>query len=136
MTTSLQDAYIIIVEDDANAQLVALDLLRMAGAQNCFARKSAASALAFAQNLPQVDLFLVDINMPGQSGYDMLPLIRQDERYEKAKVVAVTAGTLEEDVEQARALGFDGFISKPLKMSDFARQVQEILSDKHVWDWR
>jgi two-component system, cell cycle response regulator DivK len=136
MTTSLQDAYIIIVEDDANAQLVALDLLRLAGAKYCFARKSAASALSFAQSLPRIDLFLVDINMPGQSGYDMLPLIRQNERYQNSKVIAVTAGTLEEDVEQARALGFDGFISKPLKMGDFARQVQDILDDKRVWDWR
>ncbi|MFO7536682.1 MAG: response regulator [Chloroflexota bacterium] len=136
MTTSLQDAYIIIVEDDTNAQLVALDLLRLAGAKNCFARKSAASALAFAKTMPGIDLFLVDINMPGQSGYDMLQLIRQNETYQNSKVVAVTAGTLEEDVEQARALGFDGFISKPLKMSDFARQVQDILNDKRVWDWR
>jgi two-component system, cell cycle response regulator DivK len=134
--TKLADAYIMIVEDDPNAQLVALDLLRLAGAENCFARKSAGSALAFAESLPQIDLFLVDINMPGQSGYDLLQNIRQNERYNASKVVAVTAGTLEEDVEQARRLGFDGFISKPLKMSDFARQVEDILNDKHVWDWR
>lgn len=136
MTKLLADAHIMIVEDDPNAQLVALDLLRLAGAQNCFARKSAGSALAFAESLPRVDLFLVDINMPGQSGYDMLASLRQDERYRQAKVVAVTAGTLEEDVEQARQLGFDGFISKPLKMSEFARQVEDILNEKHVWDWR
>jgi two-component system, cell cycle response regulator DivK len=135
-STSLQDAYIIIVEDDTNAQLVALDLLRMSGARNCFARKSAASALVFAQSLPRLDLFLVDINMPGQSGYDMLTLIRQNERYQNSKVVAVTAGTLQEDVDKARAHGFDGFISKPLKMGEFARQVQDILDDKSVWDWR
>lgn len=136
MSKTLQDAYIIIVEDDPNAQLVALDLLRLAGAQNCSARKSAASALTYIQNLPRVDLFLVDINMPGQSGYDLLQILREDERYRESKVVAVTAGTLERDVEQARQLGFDGFISKPLKMGDFARQVQDILNDKRVWDWR
>jgi two-component system, cell cycle response regulator DivK len=136
MAKLLADAHIMIVEDDPNAQLVALDLLRLAGAQNCFARKSAGSALAFAESLPRVDLFLVDINMPGQSGYDMLASLRQNERYQQAKIVAVTAGTLEEDVEQARQLGFDGFISKPLKMSEFARQVEDILNDKHVWDWR
>lgn len=136
MTQSLQDAYIIIVDDDPNAQLVAVDLLRMAGARNCFARKSAGSSLSFAASLPRVDLFLVDINMPGQSGYDLLQLIRQNEKYQQAKVVAVTAGTLEEDVEQARSLGFDGFISKPLKMSEFARQVEQILNGQHVWTWR
>ncbi len=136
MNLALKDAYIMIVEDDTNAQLVALDLLRMAGARNCYARKSAVSALTFAQSLPRVDLFLVDINMPGQSGYDLLAELRQDTRYAQSKVVAVTAGTLEEDMEQARSLGFDGFISKPLKMSQFARQVTQILNGQHVWDWR
>ncbi len=68
MVTSLKEAYIVVVEDDPDAQLVALDLLRLGGAENCYGRKSVASALQFAARLPQVDIFLVEINMPGQSG--------------------------------------------------------------------
>jgi two-component system cell cycle response regulator DivK len=48
----------------------------------------------------------------------------------------VTAGTLEEDVTRARQLGFDGFISKPLKSAEFASQVQRLLQGEAVWDWR
>ncbi len=136
MNPSLQDAHILVVEDDPNAQLITVDLLRLAGAQNCYPRKSAASALAFAESIPRVDLFLVDINMPGQSGYDLLKAVRASEKLQNAKVVAVTAGTLEDDVNKARELGFDGFISKPLKMALFARQIERILDDETVWDWR
>lgn len=136
MNKSLQEAYIIVVEDDPNAQLIALDLLRLAGAGRCYSRKSAVSALAFAEKLPQVDLFLVDINMPGQSGYDLLKAIRKHEQLKETKVVAVTAGTLEEDVQKAREVQFDGFISKPLKSNEFARQVQSVLNGETIWDWR
>lgn len=136
MTDKLTTANIIIVEDDPNAQLVAMDLLRLAGASQCFVRKSAESALRLAERLPKVDVFLVDINMPGQSGYDLLNQVRQHETLKNAKLVAVTAGTLPEDVDRAREADFDGFISKPLKVDSFAQQVEQILNGEVVWDWR
>lgn len=133
---NLEKATILVVEDDPNAHLIALDLLHLGGANRCYARRNVAAALKFAEQLPQVDLFLVDINMPDQSGYDLLQLVRQHTRLHKAKVVAVTAGTLAEDVAKAQAAGFDGFISKPLKPDRFAGQVQDILNGKYVWDSR
>lgn len=136
MKQSLQDAVIIIVEDDPNAQLVAADLLRLGGALRCYTRKSADAALIFAEKLPRVDLFLVDINMPGHSGYDFIEMVRKHETLRRAKVVAVTAGTLGADVQKAREAGFDGFIGKPLKSDRFAEQVQRILNEEIVWDWR
>lgn len=136
MTLSLTDAYIIVVEDDPNAQLVTLDLLRMGGANYCYSRKSVTAAIGFAEKLPRVDLFLADINMPGQSGYDLLDAVREHEKLREAKIVAVTAGTLPEDVARAREAGFDGFISKPLKAANFPAQVQKILNGQSIWDWR
>ncbi len=134
--TSLAAAYIVVVEDDPNALLVTMDLLRLNGAEHCYASKSVAAAIAYAEKLPQVDLFLVDINMPGKSGFELLSLVRQHERLRTARVVAVTAGVFAEDVEKARAAGFDGFISKPLKTAIFGNQLQRILDGDAIWDWR
>lgn len=134
--TSLAAAYIVVVEDDPNALLVTMDLLRLNGAEHCYASKSVAAAIAYAEKLPQVDLFLVDINMPGKSGFELLSLVRQHERLRTARVVAVTAGVFAEDVENARAAGFDGFISKPLKTAIFGNQLQRILDGDAIWDWR
>ena len=136
MTISLADAYIMVVEDDPDAHLIMLDLLRMAGASRCYSRKSVASAIQFAAKLPQMDLFLADINMPVQSGYDLLAQVREHITLNQAKVIAVTAGTLREDVERARELGFDGFIGKPLNADKFADQVQQVLDGQSVWVWR
>jgi CheY-like chemotaxis protein len=136
MTTplTLQEAYIILVEDDPNAQLITLDLLRLGGANRCYARKNVDSAVSFAERLPQVDLFLVDINMPGKSGYEMLAEVRAHPTLQAAKVVAVSAGTLMAEIERAQQLGFNGFISKPIKPAEFAKQVQRILDGETIWD--
>jgi two-component system cell cycle response regulator DivK len=134
--TSLTDAQIIVVEDDPNALLVTMDLLRLGGSDHCYSRKSADAALLFIDKLPQVDLILVDINMPGKSGFELLESVRRNPKLDQTKVVAVTAGTFETDVQKAREAGFDGFISKPLKTTIFPSQVQRILNGESVWDWR
>lgn len=136
MSKTLSEAYIIVVEDDQNDQLVALDLLRLGGANRCYSRRSVDAAISFAEKLPAVDLFLVDINIPGRSGYELLADVRRHNALNEAKVVAITAGTLESEVEKARQLGFDGFISKPLKSTEFASQVQSILNGEVIWDRR
>jgi two-component system cell cycle response regulator DivK len=136
MSIPLANATIILVEDDQNAQLVALDLLRMGGANRCYSRRSVDSAIAFAERLPQVDLFLVDINMPHKSGFDLLEEIRQHEQLKDALVVAVTAGMLEHDTSRMRTFGFDGFLSKPLRATEFANQVQRILAGERIWEAR
>lgn len=134
--TALTDAYIVVVEDDPNALLVTMDLLRLNGAEYCYASKSVDAALAYAEKLPQVDLFLVDINMPGKSGFELLTAVQANPRLGSARVVAITAGTFAEDVEKARQAGFHGFISKPLKTTVFGSQLQRILAGEAVWDWR
>ena len=136
MATSLLEAYILLVEDDPNAQLITLDLLRLAGANHCYSRKTVDSAIAFATKLPRVDLFLVDINMPLKSGYELLSEVRDHDKLGQTKVVALTAATLPEDVQKARDLGFDGFLSKPLKPAEFSIQVERILKGDSVWDSR
>ncbi len=136
MTKTLTEAYIIVVEDDPNDQLITLDLLRLGGANRCYSRRTVDAAISFAERLPDVDLFLVDINIPGRSGYELLTDIRNHATLNQVKVVALTAGTQQPEVIKARELGFDGFISKPLKPGQFANQVQDILNGSVVWDHR
>lgn len=136
MTKSLAEAYIVVVEDDPNDQLITLDLLRLGGANRCFCRKTVNAAIEFAEKLPEVDLFLVDINIPGRSGYELLEEVRSHERLQKARIVALTAGTSSREITKARDLGFDGFFSKPLKSGTFPQQVKDVLSGKEIWDNR
>ena len=65
------------------------------------------------------DLILLDINLPGMSGYDVFRILRKDEVTRDIPVVAVSANAMPRDVEKARELGFDEYIIKPIDVAEF-----------------
>lgn len=136
MKTSLENATIIVVEDDPNSYLATLDLLKMEGATSVHCCSSGHSAIALAESMPQVDLFLVDIYMPGETGYDIIKRIRSHPQLAQSKVVALTASVMYDDIRRVKEAGFDSFIGKPVRPVRFANQVREILSGEVLWEWR
>ena len=64
------------------------------------------------------DLVLLDINMPGPSGFDVLRLIKSDAALKYVPVVMLTSSELMSDIGTAYELGASGYISKPSLMHD------------------
>ena len=60
------------------------------------------------------DLVLLDISLPMMSGEEVLAAIRTMPGLEGVPVVAFTAHAMAEDRERFLALGFDGYLSKPI----------------------
>jgi two-component system cell cycle response regulator DivK len=136
MTIKLRDAVIVIVEDDKNSSLATLDLLKIAGATSVYACSSGEAAMQLAETLPGVDLFLVDIYMPGETGYDLIKRIRAHPTLHESKVVAITASVMFDDIRRVKEAGFDSFIGKPIRPMRFADQVQQVLAGEKLWEWR
>ncbi len=136
MIVSLEDAVIIVVEDDPNSYLAALDLFKLEGAQFVHACTSGDAAIALAESLPRVDLFLVDIYIPGETGFEIIRRIRQHPRLTGSKVVALTASVMHGDIRRVKEAGFDSFIGKPLRPARFTYQVRQILAGESLWEWR
>lgn len=136
MTIDLKDATIILIEDDPNSYLATIDLLTLDGASTIHACDSGEQALKLAEALPKVDLFLVDIYMPGETGYDFIKKLRRHPRLTHSKVVALTASVMYEDIRRVKEAGFDSFIGKPVRPTRFASQVRRILAGETLWEWR
>ncbi len=136
MSTDLADVTIIVVEDDPNSYQATLDLLRMAGAESVHACTTGDSAIALAESLPRVDLFLIDIYMPGETGYEVLKRIQTHPQLTGSKAVALTASVMYEDIRRMKAAEFDSFIGKPVRPTRFAGQVRKILAGEDLWEWR
>jgi CheY-like chemotaxis protein len=136
MSVKLEDATIVIVEDDTNSYLATLDLLKIAGAKAVHACTSGESAMELAAELPGVDLFLVDIYMPRETGYELIKRIRAHPKLTNSKVVALTASVMYDDIRRVKEAGFDSFIGKPVRPARFANQVSQILDGQKLWEWR
>lgn len=73
------------------------------------------------------DLVLMDIQMPGKDGYDLLAELRESV-YRDLTVVALTAHAMAGDREKALQAGFDGYITKPIDIRSFPEQVTRALA--------
>jgi two-component system, cell cycle response regulator DivK len=128
-----EDAYVLVVEDDANNLMITTDLLRMVGVRYVNARASGRQAFKLIETMPRVDLILLDIQLPYEDGYAILKQLRADPKLKATQMIAVTANVLPQDEERARSAGFDGFIGKPIDFDRFPQQIATILAGDHVW---
>jgi len=88
--------------------------------------------LAFLRAHPDVDLVLLDVNMPNRSGLDVLEEARSDPALSKVSFVVLTAAGQSGYAERARALGAAAFLTKPFSPRKLARQVATILGEDPV----
>jgi CheY-like chemotaxis protein len=82
--------------------------------------------------LSHLDVVFVDLEMPGQNGYDVLASLRAHTRFHGVSVVAYTVHT--SDIHIAQQAGFDSFIGKPLDLERFPGQLTRILRREPVWE--
>jgi len=125
-------ARILVVDDVAlNVKLLA-DLLVAKGYRTCSATSGAEALRVLAAERP--DLVLLDVMMPGMSGYDVCREIRADPAHAMLPVVLVTA--LDPAEERAKGLdaGADDFLSKPVSQAELLARVRSLLRIKSLYD--
>ena len=125
-------AKILVVDDVAlNVKLLA-DLLAVKGYATCTAKSGPEALAAIAREQP--DLVLLDVMMPGMSGYDVCRAIRADPAHAILPVVLVTA--LDPAEERARGLdaGADDFLNKPVSQAELLARVRSLLRVKSLYD--
>lgn len=102
-----------------------LYLLRSFGFTTAFAF-NAEDGLRLATSI-HPDLILCDVNMPGMSGATFIRRIKQLDVSKHIPVVAVTAMAMDGDKEGLLALGFDGYIGKPIEPETLHAQLKDFL---------
>ena len=75
----------------------------------------------------KVDLVLLDMVMPVMNGLETLALIKQ--RSPQTRVLMLSGYDQADNVEQAKQLGSDGFITKPFGIETLMRRIRSILTN-------
>jgi PAS domain S-box-containing protein len=74
--------------------------------------------------LERPDLILLDIQLPGMDGFEVLRRLRKDRRTRAIPVVAISANAMPADVDGGLAAGFDAYLTKPVDL----QQLQDTLA--------
>lgn len=130
-----KDATVLVVEDNVSNFVLIARMLGYLGI-HCEWKTSGYEVVEYADTLPRLDLILMDIRLPYEDGYGALRKIRASgsERLKNVPIVAVTAEASLEQMNKARAAGFNGFLGKPLDPDRFPDQIRRILAGEPVWE--
>lgn len=74
----------------------------------------------------KIDLFLLDINLPGMSGHELLHYFRNQEDTRDIKAIALSANAMVDDIKQGKESGFDDYITKPIVIDEFISKLKSI----------
>jgi two-component system cell cycle response regulator DivK len=130
----LKEKSILIVEDNIGNFMLIARMLSNFGV-HCEWKTSGYEVVEFARTLSKLDLVLMDIHLPYEDGYGAMRKIRQAGSLKDILIVAVTADTGVQQMNNAQMAGFNGFIGKPLNPDRFPEQVMRILTGKPVWEY-
>jgi CheY-like chemotaxis protein len=119
---------ILVVEDNRqNLELVQF-LLEEAGFEVLTATDGAQAMASVEGELP--DLVLMDMQLPGTDGLDLVAELRRRPEMSGLPIVALTAHALRGDRERFLEGGCDGYISKPIDVGSFAETVRGLLTHR------
>jgi CheY-like chemotaxis protein len=73
------------------------------------------------------DVILMDINLPGISGFEALAILRAHPETAHIPVIAISANAMSQDIERGLKEGFFRYITKPIKVSEFMQALDVAL---------
>lgn len=117
----------VLVADDEPNILISLEfLMKREGYQVLVARDGHAALELIRRERPA--LVLLDVMMPGKSGFEVCQAVRADESLNGVKILMLTAKGRDTDRAQGLGLGADGYMTKPFATQDLAARVRDLLA--------
>ena len=115
-------SHILIVDDDPDIRKVLSFLLK--DKYKVSQAQDGPSAINVLRRSTDIDLVVLDVMMPGMSGYEVCSVIRE---FSNVPILFLTAKSAEEDRLSAYQSGGDDFLSKPFSQAEFLAKVSSLL---------
>ena len=112
---------ILYVEDNFENKLFVRRVIESMGHEMLEAETGLDSLVIAAEKIP--DLILMDVNIPGMDGLETTAKMKQNPRLAHIPVIALTANAMKGDKERCLAAGCDGYMQKPVGVSDLRREI-------------
>jgi two-component system cell cycle response regulator DivK len=121
-------AKLLYIEDNRENRMLVRAILEADGYTLVDAEDGLSGVEAAVREEPA--LILLDVNLPGIDGYEVVAVLKSFPALANTPVVALTAYAMEGDRQRTLVAGCDGYIQKPIDVDAFARQIEEFLHGK------
>lgn len=112
----------ILIADDRDASRELLRTVLLAEGYQVIEAADGRDALMKAEAvLPH--LVLLDLQMPVMDGFAVAAALRQDPRFSQTPIIALTASAMQGDREKALAIGFNAYITKPVRLAALRSEI-------------
>lgn len=114
---------ILVVEDFKANQEVIEDMLQQLGCSVTIADNGKHAIEVFKENHEEIDIIMMDCQMPEMDGFEATREIRKLEEGKKVPIISLTANALQGDKEKCLESGMDDYMSKPVKIKDLVKML-------------
>jgi len=122
---------ILYIEDDPEARYLMSDIMRYKGYVYLEASRGLDGIKLAEKYKP--DLILIDLRLPDMQGYEVTTHLKSLTALQKTPIIALTADTQKNIKEMVLTAGCDGYISKPINVTEFLFKVEEYLAGKREY---
>jgi two-component system, sensor histidine kinase and response regulator len=126
----LDGAHVLLAEDNEMNQELAVELLQDVGIKVTLVNNGKEAVEALEKS--DFDGVLMDIQMPIMDGYTATTIIRKNKKYKNLPIIAMTANVMSQDLEQAKKVGMDSHIGKPLDVGEMFATMAKWITPSQV----
>ncbi len=134
--SSLKKSTILLVEDNLINQTVVLGLLQKSKLEILIAQNGQEAVDMLKEN-PQIELILMDINMPIMGGYEATKIIREELNNSSVVIIALSANAMQKDIDKTLDAGMQAHLSKPIDIDELKNILFKYLpqeDSEHIED--
>lgn len=119
---------VLYVEDNFENKLFVRRVIESMGHEMLEAETGLDSLVIATEKVP--DLILMDVNIPGMDGLETTARMKQNPHLAHIPIIALTANAMKGDRERCLAAGCDGYMQKPVGVSDLRREISRYVTLK------
>lgn len=131
LTKPLQGIKVLVVDDNSTNLKIFNHYLEWAGC-TVFSTDSVNSAIALLQNKNDINLAIIDHNMPEKNGYELATIIKSDSKSQHIPLILLTSIARRDELNILKNKGFAGYLTKPVKRNDLIECISNILQINEI----
>ncbi len=118
---------ILVVDDSVTMRRIVKKFLNNNGFDNLLEAAHGKKALEILQD-DSIDLIISDLNMPVMDGWEMLEIVKQNDRTKDIPFIMLTVEAIQKTMNKALALKVDSYIVKPIGESLFISEMLRVIT--------